>query len=108
MAQSDKAWTWSCIDFSDASDGDVVAETLAARFKTVEMANTFKAVFEKMCAEANTTVPTAATGAPTTTEGFGDAFKPAAGSWECSGCLLRVDQGKSCQVCLVDQVRLID
>ena len=24
--------------------------------------------------------------------GFGDAFKPAAGSWECSGCMLRNDK----------------
>ena len=42
MANNDKAFVWSCMDFSD---GDETAEQMAARFQNVESANTFKKSF---------------------------------------------------------------
>ena len=43
MADNEKAYVWSCADFSD---GEQKIEKLAARFQSVEIANTFKAAFE--------------------------------------------------------------
>ena len=39
MANNDKAFVWSAMDLSD---GEEALEKLAARFQTVEAANTFK------------------------------------------------------------------
>ena len=44
MAKSDRAFTWSCQDFSE---GEVQMETLAAKFKYPEQALEFKRVFEE-------------------------------------------------------------
>ena len=44
MANSDKAFMWPCMDFSDGEEG--VLDKLAARFQNAEAANEFKAAME--------------------------------------------------------------
>ena len=43
VSSSDKAWQWSAPDFSE---GEVVNELLAVRFKTAELANDWKKVVD--------------------------------------------------------------
>ncbi|XP_055867751.1 E3 SUMO-protein ligase RanBP2-like isoform X4 [Biomphalaria glabrata] len=55
MAKSDgKAWVWYALDFTE-EEGQM--EQLAVRFRTAEIASEFKTVFEKCCANANSTSP---------------------------------------------------
>ncbi|KAK0048901.1 ranBP2-like and GRIP domain-containing protein 3 [Biomphalaria pfeifferi] len=55
MAKSDgKAWVWYALDFTE-EEGQM--EQLAVRFRTAEIASEFKNVFEKCCANANSTSP---------------------------------------------------
>ncbi|XP_016113467.1 E3 SUMO-protein ligase RanBP2-like [Sinocyclocheilus grahami] len=51
MKASEKAWTWSALDFAD---GDGSVQTLAARFKLQETANAFKKCFEEAVATSFT------------------------------------------------------
>lgn len=133
MAKSTQAFTWFCQDFSD---GELKSETLAAKFKTAELAEKFKKVFEQ-CVESlkspndskqiiNVTsseltktdiknapkkgldglfssIPKKTDEKTTVSEpkvGFGDKFKPAAGSWACAVCLIRNDADKlACVAC---------
>ena len=44
MANNDKAWVWSCKDYSEEPAGAV--EKLAARFQNADAAKTFKEAFE--------------------------------------------------------------
>lgn len=87
MPNMDKAVTWCAKDFSE---GELVAQTLCLRFKSVQACDDFiyalksaqtkikddsKAVKEEQnAAKLNNKV------------GFGDTFKPKAGSWYCKTC----------------------
>ena len=44
MANNDKAWVWSCKDYSEETEGSI--EKLAARFQNAEAAKTFKEAFD--------------------------------------------------------------
>ncbi|KHN79406.1 E3 SUMO-protein ligase RanBP2 [Toxocara canis] len=110
MQKSDRAYVWLAQDFSE---GEVAEEKLAARFKTVDIAKKFFDTFKmardaaaaaespvKSGGQATTTVKEVSKEKKTdkeksaaktdgTPKGFGDAFKPAAGSWECKTCYVR-------------------
>jgi len=50
MAASSVAYTWRCMDYVD---GECTQETLAAKFKTEDIAKKFRAAFEDAIAKAN-------------------------------------------------------
>ncbi|XP_044270326.1 E3 SUMO-protein ligase RanBP2 [Tribolium madens] len=101
MANNPKALTWCAKDFSE---GVLKPETLAIRFKTEELANSFlkaiqsaqESLDENNCV-SNKTLKTESPVKPT---GFGDKFKPAKGSWECKNCFV-INDGKAnyCVAC---------
>ncbi|XP_064615661.1 E3 SUMO-protein ligase RanBP2-like [Liolophura sinensis] len=107
MPSSSKSWCWNAVDYADE---EVKNEQLAARFKNAEIAATFKKVFEE-CVEKIKAEPevTSSTDAPTAkvedkspavSKPLSELFKPAEGSWECSGCFIR-NEGtvKKCPAC---------
>lgn len=107
MAASGKSWCWNAADYADE---EVKNEQLAARFKNAEIATTFKKVFEE-CVEkikadsevsssTDAPVATAETKSPGAPKPLSELFKPAEGSWECSGCFIR-NEGtvKKCPAC---------
>lgn len=92
LQTSDRTWTWSAQDFSE---GELVQETFALKFKTAEQANRFKTVFEEAQKTSEIAVETKKE-EPKSAEAPKDkalsdlsAFKPKEGSWECQGCFLR-------------------
>lgn len=91
LQTSDRTWTWSAQDFSE---GELVQETFALKFKTMDQAQKFKNVFEE-AQKKSTNVESEKVdkeevkSLQPVTKSFGDAFKPKEGSWECQGCLLR-------------------
>ena len=92
QGSSDRAWTWTAADFSE---GEVKNELLALRFKTCETAAAWKAVVDKVQAEASTETPkeekkeqgskVEETGKGVSLAQFASAQK--AGKWECGACL---------------------
>ncbi|CAI5445938.1 unnamed protein product [Caenorhabditis angaria] len=121
MASNDKAYTWFCEDFAEDKPEHV---KLSARFASVEIALEFKNLFEKAVNEHKSTPQKAKTidseikaavvkkeevkeepkdvVIPSNKEnvGFGDKFKPAAGSWECTECYVRNNAGTDiCSCC---------
>ena len=92
LQTSDRTWTWSANDFSE---GELVQETFAVKFKTMDQAQKFKGVFDeaqKKSADISTEqlkdVKETKCQEPST---FGEKFKPKEGSWECKGCFARND-----------------
>jgi len=89
MAKSDRAFTWQCHDFSE---NELKVETLAARFKTPQLAEEFKSVFESSVIQSSEdkvdcSKPASAQSAmKPAANGFGDQFKPKVGSWSCPTC----------------------
>uniref|UniRef100_A0A0M3IE76 RanBD1 domain-containing protein n=1 Tax=Ascaris lumbricoides TaxID=6252 RepID=A0A0M3IE76_ASCLU len=106
MQKSDRAFVWLAQDFTE---GEMIEEKLAARFKTIDLANKFADTFNMARNAATTNSPIKSTDSTVTTvkqetktektvtppktddtpKGFGDAFKPSAGSWECKSCYVR-------------------
>ncbi|XP_050685892.1 E3 SUMO-protein ligase RanBP2-like isoform X2 [Eriocheir sinensis] len=97
MVSSDKTWIWAAQDFADE---EVRQQQFAARFKTQELALSFKEAFEKAqvtleasTAEQDTAKPAEpSTGAAAPSSGapsLASLFPKAADSWECQACLVR-------------------
>ncbi|CAH1780692.1 unnamed protein product [Owenia fusiformis] len=85
--QSDKAWCWHANDFAD---GEYVAEFLAIKFKTPELAKNFKDVFDE-CQKRLGEISQDSSKADGSekagnVDDLGDRFKPKQGDWECPGC----------------------
>lgn len=94
LQTSDRTWTWSAQDFSE---GELVQETFALKFKTKDQADKFMSVFDEAqkksanfssdkieeLKETKSLEPSS--------KSFGEKFKPKEGSWECQGCFLRND-----------------
>nr|CAG4642549.1 EOG090X078K [Evadne anonyx] len=102
LQTSERSWTWTARDFSE---GELVQETLALKFKTKDQAQKFKKVFDE--AQSNfgneSVTPTKSEDVakkvsdakvePKTqaTQSLAELFKPKEGSWECQGCFCRND-----------------
>ena len=93
LQTSDRTWTWSAQDFSE---GELVPETFALKFKTMGQAQKFKSVFDEAqkksvsSTDADKTVKSEIK-SEQPSKSFGEMFKPKEGSWECQGCFLRND-----------------
>ena len=103
MAKSDRAFMWSCQDFSE---GEVQMETLAAKFKHPEQALEFKKIFEDSVSGAKDRHDTPKKSevekdaSQQKSSGFGDSFKPKEGSWTCQGCTVTNESSVSkCPCC---------
>ncbi|XP_054724856.1 E3 SUMO-protein ligase RanBP2-like [Uloborus diversus] len=106
LKNSDKAWTWLAQDFADE---ELKPEHFCIRFKTSELAATFKFAFEKAVNLAkeveNQKTPKTSTVTNVVTSsnshiGFGSKFLPKAGSWTCPTCYVSNNADKLlCAAC---------
>ena len=103
LASSNVAWCWFAQDYAE---GELNNEQLAAKFKTPELAQMFKDIFEEAQRNLATTPEKPKSKdvvAPKseTSSGFGDKFKPKAGEWSCDMCYVLnkadCDQCVSCE-----------
>lgn len=99
MSSSDKAWVWNAMDFSD---GEMKSERLAVKFKTSDIADKFRKVFESSQADLDPKNKDSSDAAKKETEAvkpktgpldtgkcdLAELFKPKAGSWTCDGCFV--------------------
>ncbi|XP_070538551.1 E3 SUMO-protein ligase RanBP2-like [Ptychodera flava] len=104
---SERSWCWSVLDYAEEAPKQ---ETFAIKFKTVEMAEEFKAKFEE-CREAVRVLPEQTTPEKTSPEKKGEGkgkekmslaekFKPKQGTWECQECLVSNPMDKyACLAC---------
>lgn len=88
MPNMDKAVTWCAKDFSE---GELVPETFCLRFKTVQLCDEFIAAVKTAQLKLNDETKAAkeeqnAAKQSNQNTGFGDKFKPKAGSWQCDAC----------------------
>ncbi|PZC87160.1 hypothetical protein B5X24_HaOG201396 [Helicoverpa armigera] len=87
MPNLDKAVTWCAKDFSE---GELVAETFCLRFKTVQLCDDFieavKSAQSKMKDESKAAKEEKNAAKQNNQTGFGEMFKPKAGSWHCDAC----------------------
>ena len=106
LSSSDKAWQWSAVDFSE---GEVVNELFAVRFKTADLANNWKKVVDDCKATLTDSPAKVSTEKledkvrevkPKTTTLAQFAASQKAGSWECPACLTRNDNSRiQCLAC---------
>ncbi|GFY52067.1 e3 SUMO-protein ligase RanBP2 [Trichonephila inaurata madagascariensis] len=108
LATSDKSWVWLAQDYSD---GDLVEEKFAAKFKNAEIANKFQNVFEKCQIILKTiydeesfsenSIPEKCTG---NSAAFDQLFKPTAASWNCPNCHKANMNDSSCVYCKTPKI----
>ncbi|GAB6028232.1 hypothetical protein CHUAL_002421 [Chamberlinius hualienensis] len=99
MSSSEVAWIWVAKDFSE---GELVEETLAAKFKTVDVAKSFREAFEKAQKLLSDVKPVdvVSTTADSTVKPLSEMFKPKPGSWKCNTCEVRNDEAhRECVAC---------
>lgn len=101
MPNVDKAVTWCAKDFSD---GELVAETFCLRFKTAQACNDFidavRAAQTKMTDDSKAAKEEQNAAKQSTQAGFGDKFKPKAGSWHCDTCYTNnLESFEKCACC---------
>ncbi|CAL1276110.1 unnamed protein product [Larinioides sclopetarius] len=117
LPTSDKSWVWFAQDYSE---GDLVEEKFASRFKNAEIAQKFRNAFEK-CQDAlklvssdnvsqdaikfvsaekvsNTSSSEKCAG---NSAAFDQLFKPTANSWNCSNCHKANMNESSCVYCKI-------
>ena len=104
-SDSQKALNWVAQDFSE---GEVVTEQFAIRFKNEELAANFKKAVEDAKTESKQSNDPLNLSKPSEPEGskssFADKFKPAAGSWECDTCLVRNGASNTnCSACMTNK-----
>ena len=96
-----KSWTW--FTQADISDGEIKPEQFSVRFKTVEIAQEFKSIFEKcLTLVKKKAVPSAETNEKPKESFFASKsqFTPKEGAWECGTCLIQNDADKEkCPAC---------
>ena len=99
--KSEKSWTW--FTQADISDGEIKPEQFSVRFKTVEIAQEFKSIFEKcLTLVKKKTVPSAETNEKPKESFFASKsqFTPKEGAWECGTCMIQNDADKEkCPAC---------
>ncbi|XP_042203503.1 ranBP2-like and GRIP domain-containing protein 3 isoform X1 [Homarus americanus] len=113
MKKNDKVWIWAAQDFADES---LRMEKFCCRFKTVEIATSFRDAFvkakeiarnkeemDKIQQEVNKPPQESSNQTLTTATkptSLAEMFKPTAGSWSCSTCLVLNTQEKTkCAAC---------
>ncbi|KAG8197151.1 hypothetical protein JTE90_011312 [Oedothorax gibbosus] len=113
LKSSDRAWTWVAQDFADEV---LRPEHFCIRFKTAELATSFKAAFNKAInivketESKKVTSPkvSVAESAPVAQKGFGSQFVPKAGSWSCPTCYVSNTADKlSCVACATKKIPIV-
>ena len=87
MASSDRAWCWIAQDYAE---GELRNEQLAAKFKTPELAETFKEAFEEAQKNIiNTPEKKPRSSQVSAAVVLSDKFKAKEGDWDCDMCYVR-------------------
>ena len=101
MATSEKAWCWVAQDFSE---GETKVEQFACKFKSPEVAQQFKEVYEA-AALLKVKEPAVSTKPEKKLEdksqpSLKEMFQPKPGAWQCDVCLVMNSNGEVCPACL--------
>lgn len=110
MPKMDKAVTWCAQDFSE---GELVTETFCLRFKTVQACNDFieaiKNAQSKIGDDTKAAKEEQNASKQNNQTGFGDKFKPKAGSWYCEICYTNnLESFTKCACCETDKPGLVE
>ena len=101
MTTSEKAWCWVAQDFSE---GETKVEQFACKFKSPEVAQQFKEVYEA-AALCKVKEPAVSTKPEKKVEDkcqplLKEMFQPKPGAWQCDVCLVMNNGGEVCPACL--------
>ena len=101
LATSDRTWCWVAQDYTE---GDLKVEQFACKFKTPDVAQMFKEVFEKAQASEVVQAPVAAPKKQpekdSSKPSLAQMFALQKGEWECSVCMVRnKPNAETCLAC---------